>query len=126
MYVYVHIDLFRDLTNSLQISFPFLSMVCFHIFLSLHLLPYQYLYQSVSTEDIPAILCAKAHGANMNFRNSEDEGKSPMLVAVEQVCEYIVYSFMCLIILLLVHFAVFLSNSAIQCWLSSCIKMGQN
>ena len=47
---------------------------------------HQYLYQGANTDNMPAILCAKAHGGDMNFVNGDDEGKSPMLVAVEQVC----------------------------------------
>lgn len=32
-----------------------------------------------------AILCAKAHGGDINFINIADEGKTPMLIAIERV-----------------------------------------
>ena len=45
----------------------------------------QYLYQSACTDDLAAILCAKAHGGDINFVNVGDEGKTPMLIAIEKV-----------------------------------------
>ena len=52
----------------------------------------QYLYQSVCTIDLPGILCAKAHGGDINFINIDDEGKSPMLIAIEKVNHvYVLY-----------------------------------
>ena len=42
----------------------------------------------MSSVDLAGVLCATAHGGNINFINEEDEGKCPMLVAVEQVHYY--------------------------------------
>ena len=54
--------------------------------------PLQYLYQGVCTDDLAAILCAKVHGGDINFVNVDDEGKTPMLIAVEKV-QYIIMSY---------------------------------
>ncbi|CAI8057546.1 hypothetical protein GBAR_LOCUS31367, partial [Geodia barretti] len=47
--------------------------------------PNMYLYQGVCTDDLAAILCAKVHGGDINFVNVDDEGKTPMLIAIEKV-----------------------------------------
>lgn len=37
------------------------------------------------SSDLPGVLCAIAHGGNINYVNKEDESKSPILLAAEAV-----------------------------------------
>ena len=77
----LYIPCYSIFTYSLH-SYP----SCFHTSIFVRLLPpLQYLYQGVCTDDLAAILCAKVHGGDINFVNVDDEGKTPMLIAIEKV-----------------------------------------
>lgn len=45
----------------------------------------QFLYNNVMAGHLPGILCAIAHGGSTNFANKEEESKTPILLAIEQV-----------------------------------------
>lgn len=45
----------------------------------------QYLFGGVCEANLPKILCALAHGGNVNFVNEEKDSKTPVLQAVEMV-----------------------------------------
>ena len=59
----------------------FLPLYSHHPLPPLHRLP-QHLYDCATAGDIPGMLCALVHGANVNFINEADEGRSPLIQTI--------------------------------------------
>lgn len=63
-----HVNIF---TSSPSLPFPPLASP-----------PTQHLYNTATAGDIPGMLCALAQGANVNFINEAEDGRSPLIQTI--------------------------------------------